>query len=919
MGRGTHRTKVLAAATAMAVIATMLVQSSLPSLAVAAPVKKSPCPSSSPDEVAAMVAARFCNGKVLIAGDESETTVVYALPNGMLQATRAQTPVRVQQDDGSWAPVNLTLAVAPDGAVVPVMSAYPIALSDGTSAAGVHELASIGAGAQRTSIDWSGALPAPTLAANTATYADVRPGVDLVVKATAAGMEQNIVVKNRAAVSQIAGLNLPVVSQDAATYAMTSPSGGTTLKDSQGQVYMRIPQMLMWDASIDPSTGQADKVGLDAKVSRHVANAARAGGVNLALNPDLSWLVSTSRTFPITLDPTLNPESTTFDTFVKQGSSTDYSGDDDLQFGTTSGNVTRAFLSWDMTGLEHVTVSSATASFFDFYSASCTAAQWDLWSTTSANTSPATTWLTQPSGITLENHSTQTKGFSSSCDDNWISVDATSFFQDAANTGKDRGYMELRADDESGASIGFKQVRSRNAANASQVPYATVTYSSTPVIGTRSTVPTSACATGSNAPYLSSKTPTLKSVVTDGSGAASTVNFEWWNAAGTTRIGTASQAGVASGSTASAAISPALTEGIGYEWRVDATAGGVSSAWSSWCAFTVDTTAPTAAPTVSSTTYPAGVWSGAAGTAGTFALAAAGVADVSSYLYGLDSNPPSAPVAAPSLGASASVSITPPTNGPHTVYVKSVDRAGNLSPLTSYTFDVGGAALTSPAIGSTTAKWTQLQGAAPSGTTGATYQWRRADTDTWVNIPTGDVNVAAGGGAVTWPVAPSGGTYPTLNWNVRQTLSNANTPSGMTGRWLLNDGTGTTAVDASGLGHPGTCTSVTWSGDHGGSATFNGTSSQVTTTGTVVNTAGDFSVSAWVYLTSTAANEIVVSETAGSSPASICGIRNQPTNGCSAGGTPISPMRRPISPPPPHSPRSTPGRTWWARSPYRRA
>ena len=585
--------------------------------------------------------------------------------------------------------------------------------------------------------------------------------------------------------------------------------------------------------------------------------------MTMALTPNAAWLNSPARQFPIILDPVLNPESTTFDTYVQQGSTTDHSGANDLQLGTTVGNITRSFLSWDMTGLQHAVISAATANFYDFYSDSCTqsaATQWDLWYDTTVATA-STTYANQPAGVTNESNSNKTLGFSSACADGWVSIDAKNFFAAAAAAGGSRAYMQLRAHDESSTSIGFKQFRSRNADNPAQVPYATVTYTSTPVIGTRSTVPTSTCATGSNAPYLSSATPTFKSIVSDGDGAASTVNIEWWNATGTTRIGTSSVTGVASGNTASATVpSGQLAEGTGYEWRVDATAGGATSAWSSWCAFTVDTTAPATAPTASSTDYPSGVWSGAAGTAGSFVLGAAGVADAGSYLYGLDSNPPTTPISAPSLGASVSVSITPATNGPHTLYVKSVDRAGNTSPLTSYTFDVGSAALTSPAVGSTTAQWTQLQGAAPAGTTGVTYQWRRADTDTWVTIPTGDVNLTAGGGPVTWPVAPSGGTYPSLNWNVRQTLANANAPAGMTGHWILNEASGTTANDASGLGHPGTATSITWSGDHGGSAVLNGTSSQITTSSTVVNTAGSFTVSAWVYLTSTANNEIAVSE-----------------------------------------------------------
>jgi large repetitive protein len=70
----------------------------------------------------------------------------------------------------------------------------------------------------------------------------------------------------------------------------------------------------------------------------------------------------------------------------------------------------------------------------------------------------------------------------------------------------------------------------------------------------------------------------------------------------------------------------------------------------------------------------------------------------------------------------------------------------------------------------------------------------------------------------------------------------------------LTVGSGTTAADATGNGHTGTLNSgVTWSTDNtrGTVASFNGTSGAITTSGPVLNTAGDFSVSGWAYLTKT--------------------------------------------------------------------
>lgn len=132
----------------------------------------------------------------------------------------------------------------------------------------------------------AGALPTPLLVGNTATYTNVRPGLDLVVKATASGLEQNIVLRSRAAIGEIHGLSLPVVSKAEASYSMTG-SGGASLKDGRGHVFMQIPQMLIWDAATDPATQLPDKVAVAATVTRR-APTGQPDGITMALTPDVS-------------------------------------------------------------------------------------------------------------------------------------------------------------------------------------------------------------------------------------------------------------------------------------------------------------------------------------------------------------------------------------------------------------------------------------------------------------------------------------------------------------------------------------------------------------------------------------------------------------------------------------------------------
>lgn len=74
--------------------------------------------------------------------------------------------------------------------------------------------------------------------------------------------------------------------------------------------------------------------------------------------------------------------------------------------------------------------------------------------------------------------------------------------------------------------------------------------------------------------------------------------------------------------------------------------------------------------------------------------------------------------------------------------------------------------------------------------------------------------------------------------------------------WDLNDDAGTTAQDSMGV-NPATGSNIGWCGGSGNCATFNGTSSAFTTSGSVISTApgSSFTVVAAVYMTALTAND----------------------------------------------------------------
>ncbi|MFI7577070.1 RHS repeat-associated core domain-containing protein [Micromonospora sp. NPDC049497] len=727
-----------------------------------------------PDEMAALITARMTGQQVRITGMTTETAEYVAHPNGQVEAKVHAGPVRMWQND-TWVPIDLTLQPAADGSVR--ARAHPLDLRISGARQGGGELAAVGVGDGRLSMGWAGALPTPVLDGNRATYPEVAAGIDLVVEATRTGFAQFLTLKNREAVDRLPALTFPLTGKGLSSFTQDS-SGGLVLKDAKGRPVAAVPAPEMWDAQRAAGTEEPTRRAVvSAKAELPTTRLGReAGGLTMRLNPDRTWLKDPATQYPVTIDPQINPLYTTFDTYVKEGDTVDRGGANDLQLGLLVGtpNVkARAFVHWGVSALKGKQITSATVNFWNFWSHTCTATSWEIWSTGAA--SSATRWGSQPSWVQKEATSTQTKG-GSACTDGWVSISGTTFFQRAATANQSTAYMGVRGTDETTVNS-FKQFRSRNAADNSQVPYAVVNYNSYPTVGTRSTVPATDCVTGSSRPKVNTATPQLKSVISDAEGSSVKAEFEWWTLSGTAKLGSSITGTAASGSTFSAPVpTGVMAHGISYKWRVRGNDGTVNGTWSSFCEFTVDTSIGSP-PIVSSTTYPENQWGGDANVAGAFTFDPNGIADAAAYEYSLDVQPPNRVVNAPSPGAPATVNITPLTPGWHNIWARTRDSAGNVTALRSYPFKVGNGAVTSPRAGDVSGAKVPLGSTAAPSFVDVTYQWRRGGSDSWVAIPAAHVTQAVGGGAVTWPVALSNGTAPKLNWDVAATLASVDAAS----------------------------------------------------------------------------------------------------------------------------------------------
>ncbi|WP_261575976.1 RHS repeat-associated core domain-containing protein [Frankia gtarii] len=331
--------------------------------------------------------------------------------------------------------------------------------------------------------------------------------------------------------------------------------------------------------------------------------------------------------------------------------------------------------------------------------------------------------------------------------------------------------LTLRAPDEHDASQ-FKYFASGD--DTSHPPTISTTYNSYPsAVGNRSTWPCSAQCGGTPPTVLTNRTsPVLKGTTTDADGGTVRLDFEVWDQAGTTKI-TGGDSGYVSQNSEGSWTVPAglLTAGGTYQWRVRAYDGAdYSQSWSSWIPFTVDTTAPAAPSALTSSAWPSGGWSGT--TSGTVSWTSPG-GDTAGFLYGLDE-----PFPTTSTTSTASASLSP-AEGLHTFYVRTIDTAGNLSTVASYTFGVGNGALASPAAQSRAQRFVTLRGEAPSSQVSVTYRYRKGtDTSTaWADVPAGDVTTQGTTSSPTWP-APrnSAGLFDNQIWSLPSTFAGNDGP-----------------------------------------------------------------------------------------------------------------------------------------------
>lgn len=626
------------------------------------------------DEASASVAAVRQGRRVEVVGLRSASSSTFANPDGTWTLEQSVGPVRVRRGDG-WVPTDATLARTRARTFAARATTVAVEVSGG----GRAPLVRVSDGAREFALTWPSPLPEPVVDGAVATYVDVLPGVDLKVRATDQGFGHEVVVKTPAAVESVARVRFGLSAIGVRVVA--DSAGNLSAVDGGGAVVFQAPAPLMWDAG--------------SKVERPVG--VEVGRDSVTLVPDLAVLRDPGTRFPVVIDPTFSyytPNARNSWTLVRRS----HPGskhwnlqprDEDERLagvarvghapGWPSAYLDRSLFAFDTQRLAGVTIESATFRIWQVWkdAHSCNPVDVDpveLWHT--GGIGPSTDWDHQPAWLTKldEVRSVPKAGY---CDPDWVGMNAKAAVDLAALNGSPGVVLGLRANDESGDS-GWKRFYVQNGT----YPMLSITYNQRPTVTGVGVEPgLTACVWCGGVPWVGNSTLNLVGTVNDGDGGQVT---------GTFRIRKPGQITVSQNRTAGhkaatpLVVNTSIPDGTTVTWDFAGSDGALGVGPVNGPSFKVDNTTPAAAPSVVAALYEDdNRWHGGVGVSDTFTFDSTD-ADVDHYVYGWQDPPVTKAVPTSGLGGSASVELAPPGDGPQTLYVRAVDRAGNLGPVTDY-------------------------------------------------------------------------------------------------------------------------------------------------------------------------------------------------------------------------------------------
>ncbi|GIF18205.1 hypothetical protein BJ973_008832 [Actinoplanes tereljensis] len=584
------------------------------------------CTDSAGSETAAVTLAESCDQPVKVSASQTEFSQVVAQPDGSLRFESAAVPQRARHGDG-WADIDLKLSPGADGLLRPAVATADVAFSSG----GTGPMATLTRAGKTVTLTWPGTLPRPIVAADSATYADVRPGVDLVVRATETGFAHTLVIKSAeaAAAAEVAEVRLTLGGT-----AQVTENDGVMTASGAGSVLAATEPAVMWDSKTAPATrskltGSAAPSAVAPSTERSPGEAAQVApveltltGHDLVLRPDAGLLKNAS--YPLYVDPIWSIYKGKWAYATDDNSNnTDYATAR-VGLNPTTGALYRSFFQFGTTAngvsLAQKHIQSARVEMQLNHSWSCTSTVSTMYATAAINATMKASWSAMTLGRYLDTasgHANEAGG----CSD--IQGNMTMNFTGAAVTGL---LDDVAKGSWSAVNIGFTARAADGSGESTQNrwkkfdPKAAilyVDYDSKPTAPTGLKVAGSGC--GPSAVTIGTLTPTFAATFQDPDKPNDSLSgaFEWVEVpSGGISTVTDSTPSRLSAPPNKTSVTPGVeaisatvtaTKNKTYAFRAKATDKSPylqTGPWSAWCQFRVDTEVPQVKASV--VTYPAG-------------------------------------------------------------------------------------------------------------------------------------------------------------------------------------------------------------------------------------------------------------------------------------------------------------------------
>lgn len=648
------------------------------------------CVDQATSEVEALAIAAACDRAVVVGASVSELAQVTAQPDGRLMFESAVVPQRARRADGRWADVDLNLIKGTDGLYRPTTSVADVAFSVG----GSGPLVTLQRGGKTLTMSWRGpALPTPVVSGDSLTYQEVMAGVDLVVRATSTGFTHVFVIKTATAAANPAmrqirfGLGGDARVQAGPDGALRAMAGGTVLASADPAV--------MWDSRVGADDGAALQSSSESHSTAEAAgDSARVAAVDtqlsdqdLVLRPDSRMLDAPDAAYPIYVDPAWSVYKSRWAYATNNNSTnTDYSTAR-VGLNPDTGALYRSFFEFPTTAngvsLKGKHIQSAYVQMKLQHSWSCTNTVASMYLTPAINATMKASWSSMSLKTFLDDasgHANKAGGCSNSPQPdmimNFSGSSVTSQVQTAAtgNWNTIAVGFTARAANGSGESTQsrWKKFLPNNAKLI-------VDYDTRP--GAPHSLQVAGVACGTGVLTVGTLSPTFSAVFPDADpGDSLTAAFEWIEVPSggmstvtatypTRRTPPPAKTGISPNTRTTSAAVPIVGDKV-YAFRAKSTDKApysLTSAWSPWCQFKADTTAPKVS--VSAISLPSGP-----GQPGTFKIESPD-SDVTTFKYGWGTATKT--VAASGTPKQATVTLMAPSFGRNVLQVAAVDATLN--------------------------------------------------------------------------------------------------------------------------------------------------------------------------------------------------------------------------------------------------